>query len=274
MNISDQIKGTFTDPLQSFRSLQRIIALVCITIPLWLWIFDKDEYYPQRVTLMSSVELKDYLLQEEVDSIDRLFRSMLNSQIKLKYFDSTIEINGLAKIPKDNLDFRLSISDYAYSSNGYLFGLLYMMAAMLYIYNGVVHMKRKETLDVQQTGQWWNLLIGVFLIGVVINPQSSNPFLHNLFSILFFLGNICVMLFIPKQHESKRFKKTRIIMGSVCVLVLLGLLAGWNWYTVLRAEWIALFIIALYLFRMSGSVHEKSMWTMESPEARRNTDTG
>ncbi|MGZ5133675.1 MAG: DUF998 domain-containing protein [Flavitalea sp.] len=217
--------------------------------------FDKDEYYPQRVTLMNVGEMNTYLKQEEMDSINGHFKSRLNKEINLEYYDSTIEINGLAKIPKDALKFRLSMSDYAYSSNSYLFGLLYMMAATLYIYNGVVYWKRKETLDVQRWGSRANVIIGIFLIGVVINPQSTNAFLHNAFSISFFLGNIAVMLFLPKQDEKPAFKWARISMGSLCLLILLG--AFMKFYSLLWAEWMSLTIIAIYLIAMSQVVHRK-----------------
>jgi hypothetical protein len=51
-----------------------------------------------------------------------------------------------SKICKDKWGFRLSLSDYVYSSNSYIFGMLYTMAAMLFIFNGAVYFKSQKRL--------------------------------------------------------------------------------------------------------------------------------
>jgi len=252
MKLTDKITSHIKDPLKSFRSLQIIIAIICMTIPIVLRIFDKDDYYIQKVQLMSSGLMQGFLSTKQIDSLNKIFYTQIASQIKLKHCDSTIQIDGLAKICKDGWGFRLSVSDYAYSSKSYLFGMLYCMAAMLYIYNGLVYLKQRNTLNVQKKGHWYNVIIGLCLIGVILNPQSNHAFLHNLFSILFFIGNVCVMLFFPKEHETAAFKVTRIAMALITIVALLGALVLCL-YTILWAEWISLTIIASYLIMVATS---------------------
>src|SRR5688500_3196082 len=114
--------------------------------------------------------MSTFILSHEMDSINKTYDEGLASQFKLKKCDSTVQICALGKICKDNMGFRMSVSDYAYSSNSYLFGMLYMMASMLYIYNGFVYMRRKDFLSIQRKGSVANIIIGIFLIGVILNP--------------------------------------------------------------------------------------------------------
>jgi hypothetical protein len=204
---------------------------------------------------MNSYEMDSFLLKNENDIIKQVAQVKLTrDSFKLEYCDSTIEINALAKICKDKFGFRMSISDYVYATNSYLFGMLYMMAALLFIYNGIVYVKQKELLNIQRRGSWFNVFIGLSLIGVILNPASKNCFLHNLFSFLFFGINVLVILFLSKPKETRLFRATRIVMGIlVLATILIWAAKVLDHFTLLWAEWVSLFIIAAYLIMMAAS---------------------
>ena len=245
------------DNLHVFRTLQVAIAIVCIGIPALLQFADKDEYYPDNLALMNVAEMNEFLSPGQMEVVEGALASRFPNEFKLKHADSTMQVSGFGRVWRDSLGFRYSVSDYAYSSTSYLFGMLYMMAAMLYIYNGVVY-RTNKTLQVNRTANAMNFLIGLFLIGVILNPASRNLLLHNILSLLFFGGNIVLMLFFPKENESRWFKLTRIAMAMGCLLALLGGLPFLHLYTLLWAEWIGLFIIASYLILTSVVVHHKN----------------
>src|SRR5690348_5518867 len=99
------LPASLKDPLKSFRMLQIVIAMICVTIPLILKLSDKDEYYPSRVSLMTFDEMSRFLSSEQMDSIQRSFDGRL-SAFKLKRCDSTAEISAFARICKDRFGFR------------------------------------------------------------------------------------------------------------------------------------------------------------------------
>ena len=204
--------------------------------------------------LVPLARIADSVSAINIDTTIKNYHSQMDSQFIIKNCTSGDTIISYIKIKKDRLGFRSSVSDYAYSSKSYLFGMLYCMAAMLYIYNGFVYLKRRNNLKIQKSGHRYNVIIGLCLIGVILNPESDNVLLHNLFSILFFVGNICVMLFFPKQYETKAFKVTRITMAFVTVIVLLGTLG--KLYSILWAEWISLFVIGSYLILVANSAEK------------------
>jgi hypothetical protein len=242
------------DPFKTFKALQKTIAVVCILIPAVFWLTDRDEYYPIKVTLMTEPEMKSYLETKEVDSIITLFHERYRN-LKLPASDSTFQVHALGKIKKDRFHFRTSLSDYAHSSTGYIFGMMYMMAALLYIYNGFVYLARKDELTLARKGPLVNIFIGFSLIGVILHPLGDNLFWHLFFSILFFAGNVFFLLFVRQEGESSAFKRMRIALGIVTILFFLGLFSGK--YSVLLAEWLSLAVIASYLFIVAGRVEKK-----------------
>ncbi|MEO6488313.1 MAG: hypothetical protein ABIO04_00115 [Ferruginibacter sp.] len=123
------------DPLKTFKVYEILIAAVCIFIPLILRFYDNDKVYPVKVNFLRSGII--------IDSVQNIKRS--SSSIS-----GTIQI-----IDKDRWHFRTSISDYAYSTNSYLFGMLLCIAAMLFIFNGAVYFKSQRSVNVNKQGKWY-----------------------------------------------------------------------------------------------------------------------
>ena len=74
--------------------------------------------------------------------------------------------------------FRHSISNYVYMEHSYVFGMLLAIAAMLFIFNGAVYYKTEEHLHISWHGQWYNIVLGLSLIGVICFPHEASPVPH------------------------------------------------------------------------------------------------
>jgi hypothetical protein len=203
--------------LNAFLAFQIVIASICILIPLFLRWSDKDVFYPNKPQAAKIAELGTE--------------------------DCGYDPNTTSKICKDKLGFRTSLSDYVYSSNSYYFGMLYSMAAMLFVFNGAVFFKSQKQLNASKNGKWYNVLLGVSLLCVIINPPHESPFWHNLFKILFFVGNIVVIGFF----HHKKYRILSIILALITIGALIMALVGPRLISLLVAEWISLAAIGTHL---------------------------
>ncbi|RYE56595.1 MAG: hypothetical protein EOP48_07640 [Sphingobacteriales bacterium] len=220
MKIADQ----FYDPLKSFKIVQRTIALICLLIPLLLWIGDTDKHYPPETkpapVKCKCVQVADTLAKEE--------------------------------IKRDRLGFRLSISDYAYGRKSHVFALLYTIAAMMYIFNWAVYYRSEGKLRVNTAAKHFNLLTGLCLMGVVCAPERSYCYLHYGFAIGFFLFNGLNIGY------SKNTKQRSLRWFSVIVMFSFFFIPSVNSnVTYLWAEWLALLLIVYYLLRDSSIMKNK-----------------
>ena len=136
--------------------------------------------------------------------------------------------------------FRSSISDYVYLKNSYLFGMLLCIAAMLFIFNGAVYYRSGEHLRISWHGQWYNVVLGLSLLGVICFPHKEFKIPHYTFAIIFFLGNAVVTGIFYKDKD----KISSIILAILTVAAMP--LAFTNIITVLVAEWISLVVIAIH----------------------------
>lgn len=245
--------------LTLFRALQIFIAAICIVIPLLLLATDKDDFDRQKVNFIGLKQIQNCSTTVKLDTSARKIWQGIDSQLTVTICKPKIEIFEAHKINKDGWGFRPSLSHYAYSSNSYLFGMLYCMAAMLFIYNGVVYNKnkmksrdKKIAINICKAGHWYNFIIGFFLIMVILNPFYDRQTWHLIFSILFFLGNIIVLVFFPNHDENKKKIISRIIIAAIAIIALFVLI--WmGRLTILWAEWISLTVIASHLIMVSIS---------------------
>lgn len=256
MNLARRMKRILTDPLASFKMLQIVIAAACIAIPVILRTFDKDTYYPAMAREEVRSGLTGNLSSVENRLPERKSTPLEPVGMVSGNCDTMRQVSTFEKICKDRLGFRTSLSDYAHSSNSYLFGMLYMMAALLYIYNGVVYLNRLQFLTIHKNGPLANILTGLSLIAVILHPDTGRAFPHLLFSVLFFVGNIYMMLFVGKADESKAFRTARRVMGVSTILVFIGWTKYIGLYSLLWAESISLLIISSYLIMMAAHVEE------------------
>lgn len=134
---------------------------------------------------------------------------------------------------------RSSISNYAYSSMNHLFATLLTIAGAMFVFNGTAYNSR-----------WYNIALGLSLIGVALTPHYDFPIIHYLFASIFFLGSVIVMIIF----SSKEQQPLKVYFGSLIVIGLLGHFA-FNWYSLFWAEWIGILPICVhYLGESTGKL--------------------
>lgn len=263
MSDFNKIGSFIKEPHPSFIMLQVIIAIVCMAIPLVLRFTDVDEFYPPTVNPAAISSIQYCITTVKIDSGKSECCGRKEKKVpQLKICNSGTTIIAMENIWKDGCGFRFSLSDYAHSSRSYLFGLLYSLAAVLFLLNGVVYVKSKSTLDLDNKGKWYNLAIGLSLIGVVFSPQCSLPTLHYVFTGLFFAGNLYALLFARNPGEPGYYKAIRITMAALIIMavalsLILALIPGDDKFTVLYAEWISLIFIGIHLIMTILSTGKK-----------------
>lgn len=196
MTLAQKIRTELQDPFKSFRILEIIIAAICITLPLWLFIADTKQ----------PGELHKY--------------------------------------------FRGSISDYVYMQRSYIFGMLLCMAAMLFVFNGSVYFKKEEQLNLKRSGKWYNIILGVCLLGVILFPHGEYPVPHYTFAIAFFVGNAIV---IGVFHEEK-YRAISLILAILTMAAFVVHLVYQKLLSVFWAEWISLTVIGVHQILQAAKV--------------------
>lgn len=141
---------------------------------------------------------------------------------------------------KGNTGFRESISDYVYMSDSYIYGMLLCMAAMLFIFNGAVYFRNEDAFGLQRAGKWYNVILGVSLLVVILFPHRQYVIIHYFFGAVFFLGNAVV---IGLFHNA-RDRVVSIVLAVVTVAAIALHYAGvWS---LLAGEWVSLGVIAAH----------------------------
>ncbi|MBN1185796.1 MAG: hypothetical protein JXB49_26175 [Bacteroidales bacterium] len=166
--------------------------------------------------------------------------------------------------------FRPSISQYALMNNSYVFGMLLSIAAMLFIFNGAVYFNNQKYMHISENGQWYNVLLGLSLLGVIVFPCCNccidpckqhlthcciSRVAHFVFAGIFFIGNALVTAFFHKD-------KDKIISIIMAILTIASLpLAIFHVISLLVAEWISLTVISVHFilstFGMDQLVNNK-----------------
>ena len=136
--------------------------------------------------------------------------------------------------------FRPSISNYVYMQHSYVFGLLLCMAAMLFIFNGAVYYKSEQHMHISWHGQWYNVVLGVSLLGVICFPHIEYPIPHFIFAGIFFFGNAIVTGIFYKDKDKKKSILLAILTVAALPLALTHIIS------LLVAEWISLFVIGVH----------------------------
>lgn len=136
--------------------------------------------------------------------------------------------------------FRGSISDYVYMPHSYVFGMLMCIAAMLFVFNGAVYYKSEQHMHISWHGQWYNIVLGLSLIGVICFPWKEYSVVHFSFAAIFFVGNAIVTGIFYKDKD----KKKSIAMAILTLAAIPFAIAGK--ISVLAAEWISLTVIGIH----------------------------
>jgi hypothetical protein len=248
------VKQRIEDPLGSFRTLQVVIAAVCMLIPLTLKLLDHDEFYPKKLTSAGLTVPLHRMTGFVIDSTTCIADSFHGLQLSLPDTMLHIQTGTAARVLRV-WGYRTSISDYVDGSRSYVFGILYTMASLLFLFNGAVYLRSRKDLQLLASGHWFNIYIGLSLLGVAFCPSREHPALHTIFSVLFFVGNLIVLIFIANPGETRTSKTIRIAMA---VAVLLSLVA-WRTHHIqlLWAEWISLIVFAIHLILVTIAVENK-----------------
>ena len=89
-------------------------------------------------------------------------------------------------------------------------------------------------------GQWYNVVLGLALIGTICFPHEEHPIEHYIFAAIFFVGNALVTGIFYKD-------KDRVASITMAILTVLTIpLAFINVISILVAEWISLCVIAIH----------------------------
>ena len=126
--------------------------------------------------------------------------------------------------------YRLSISNYAYSQYDYVFAMLLTLAGALFIYNGLGFKRH-----------WYNFILGISLLGVVLTPHLDYPLLHYTFASVFFVGSVSA-IGLSSNVAFRGFKF--LVSGIVTIALVLHFICGA--FSLLVAEWIGIVPISTH----------------------------
>jgi hypothetical protein len=139
--------------------------------------------------------------------------------------------------------FRPSISNYVYMPHSYIFGLLLTMAAMLFIFNGAVYFRNddgRSNLKLNKNGKYYNVALGLFLLGVIVLPHKEYPVPHYIFATLFFVGN-AVVTGVFHEPQNRKLSITMAVLTVASLVPALLCIIPLFW-----AEWLSLIVIAIH----------------------------
>jgi hypothetical protein len=158
--------------------------------------------------------------------------------------------------------FRSSISDYAYMDRSYIFGMLLCIAAMLFIFNGAVYFYRQQSFEMMTPGKWYNVVLGVSLLIVILLPYREFICPHYIFAGIFFGFNAFVIGFF---HQ----RKYRVISRILAVATVAGL--GLHFLfkkeiSLFWGEWLSLIVIGVHFILMADGVISLDLEEREANE--------
>src|ERR1700722_20801936 len=107
------------------------------------------------------------------------------------------------------------------------------MAAMLFIFNDAVYFRNEDAFGLQRAGKWYNVILGVSLLGVILFPHRQYVIIHYFFGGLFFLGNAVVTALFPYAQD----RPLSIVLAVLTVAAIaLHFVGDWS---LLVCEWIS-----------------------------------
>lgn len=148
--------------------------------------------------------------------------------------------------------FRSSISNYVYMDAGHVYGMLLTIAAMLFIFNGVIYFKDDAKGECRNKhGRWYNVILGLAILGVIIFPHQEYKIIHHIFAALFFLGSTLTMIFFNDKH----YKKLNYFFALLSTLGLMLYFYDKEILSLFWAEWFSLIAIAGHYLMVSLVKH-------------------
>lgn len=148
---------------------------------------------------------------------------------------------------KDNqIGFRSSISAYIDMNRRHVFGMAITIAAMLFIYNGVINLNDNIQEQIVTYDFWrdrgYNIFLGVMLFGVLLFPYNVYKKTHYTFAVLFFVGSTLVIAFFHEEDDAI----ISYFIAAASIIALVAHIINEKWINLFWAEWIALTVIGIH----------------------------
>lgn len=164
-----------------------------------------------------------------------------------------------------------SISAYVNMNYPHIFGILLTMASMMFLFNGALYFKAENDVQMpsdpvratdialnvynkKEKSKWYNLVLGIALLGVAFVPYDKIVWLHYFFAGLFFVGSAIIIFLI---HDPRDRMINRIMaVASVIALIIPFFI---EYYAALFwAETFALVIIGIHYILESRRIWLRS----------------
>jgi hypothetical protein len=157
-----------------------------------------------------------------------LFRKLLKTELLLAIIFFMIPIVLPLTSSGDLLD---SVSAYAYADNFGIYNLLLVLTSYFIIIDGAIDATRR-----------YNVVLGLFLLLVALFPVLEWRWTHDLFAVLFFIGNTYIVTHYTKILPRLTKNIFKVIIGVGVVLFMLGHI------TLFVTEAVGFFVISFYMF--------------------------
>jgi heme O synthase-like polyprenyltransferase len=158
--------------------------------------------------------------------------------------------------------FRPSISDYVRMKHRHVFGMVFTIAAMLFIYNGVHNLDAGSLNNFLQSSFWeergYNIILGLALFGVMLFPYNRCEKTHFTFAGLFFVGSTIVIACFPGPENWQKWASYSIAAASIITLAVYFINKNWErkWINLFWAEWISLIVIGIHFILENDGILE------------------
>jgi hypothetical protein len=123
----------------------------------------------------------------------------------------------------------------------YIFGMLLSIAAMLFIFNGAVYFKNERYFELSRAGKWYNIILGMSLLAVILLPYKQYVVPHYFFAGTFFVGNALVIGIFHKR----KYRIPSLVL-SILTLVAIALHFLSHVVSLFAAEWLSLTVIGIH----------------------------
>lgn len=229
--LGDAVDKAFakTDQLAPFGKAERITAGVCMGIPFFLMIAQKP-HTERQWWWFSALGVFFLCLPFLITYVAKLVRvKRKNDGLYLTGMFSIILIGLYVLFTQVfNLTSLSSISVYVTIQDSFIFGLLLMMAATLFITNGLVYWEeyRKKNHKKVQWRAYGNVLLGLALAGVLLFPCTRSEIPHYTFAVLFFVG--CALATVLRAKKQTKHKVMDFFIAGVMATGFL-IWAGTKW---------------------------------------------
>ncbi|MFN8340276.1 MAG: hypothetical protein U0V64_01305 [Cyclobacteriaceae bacterium] len=240
--------------LYVFSKLERIVAAFCMGIPFFLILADAQDQVslPGIAYGIFVIMLVPLVISIAAFQINKLSTGRGSLWFGFTFLLITALFYSWLKILPAGYTARESISDYVRMNNAQSFGMLLTIASMLFIFNGAVYAHKTGLTGIKRHGQWYNILLGLFLLCVVLFPVSNEhlKFFHYLFAISFYAGSGIIIIFLNDRQHRKLSYFIVILMAAGFVLFSFHV----GPFTLFWAETIGLWVIGMhYILESLGS---------------------